>query len=1101
MRKMKNLFKTLTIIALVFGFFFAPIFGSAKAMSYNYDFWKNIIPSAEGIAHKDTFYSENIEYYKNDEYELKVEQLNKLLDDLSLSDIKEVVSKPNYKEITADDYNNAIIAIDAKDLNDETKINLKILINLKKEYEADPNLYKSISFNTITDIQVYGDYLYVLSTPTAMDISNVTGTARVAELTQLIIINKEMKWETCINEFEITENVRDSFDDYYQWNRLSFSSVATGKNHTVAVDTSGNIWAWGSNEYGQIGIDPSVETYVAEPKQITWIGDKNARAYTKVFATDYATFALDSNNNLWAFGKNENHLISGEQNEDFYQHELINIELKDTIDENNPETEVTGTVKVVSVADDHIFVIDSESRVWAWGDNSDRLLQVEKITEDIVKSPKLTTINLTREDKYNLDSAGNPTIIKLKPVDIQAGQNHTVIVDDEASLWAWGSNDYGQLGLGDFVKRTVPTLVELKKNNVKVGVASIAVGQNHTALVDKLGGLWAFGSNSHCQIGLSTEDGLTFAQPYAYFHKNIEYTKVFAFGNTTYAIDMSYQSYVFGQNDHYQLGFVEEGKDSSQLPYSINPNNVSLTFVANSGDATFGIDSSNRLWIWGTSDTKLGFGSTEDIKNPKYSDTRLELNNIAIGRLENSDIYKRAIYVAHSKDETKPAVYLRSAAGIAVDENFIYIADTQNSRILKINKLTYVVEDVCLTPANTTFKQLNLDSTVLQAVSLRQFKPTKITVSPTGRVYAIAEQVYEGIIEFNKQGDYNRYLGQNDVVANPLKEMLRDYLTEEQLASFALTLPPLFTSISTDSKGFIYATSYPDTESGSIAGQNMVKAINTSGKDCMKRNGYVAPNGDAVYISSSQNSKAILGPSYLVDVAVNKDGNFTVVDEVRGRLFTYDLDGNLLYIAGDQPGGTKQNASGLSENIIKPVAIDYMYRTYTNADGEEINDQLIIVADQQSKSLMYYETTEFGRLVNEATGAYNRGVDTREEAIAVRVIWEEVRQRNTNYELAYLGIGKCILVESDYVEGKTAKDITNEQLKLYQEAMKNFRLAHSGTYYSKAFGRYRDQILSDNFSWIMTAAVIIAVGAAGWFVYKTIKAKQAKKIKVQGGSK
>ena len=44
---------------------------------------------------------------------------------LKLSDIKEVVSKPNYKEITADDYNNAIIAIDAKDLNDDTKENVK----------------------------------------------------------------------------------------------------------------------------------------------------------------------------------------------------------------------------------------------------------------------------------------------------------------------------------------------------------------------------------------------------------------------------------------------------------------------------------------------------------------------------------------------------------------------------------------------------------------------------------------------------------------------------------------------------------------------------------------------------------------------------------------------------------------------------------------------------------------------------------------------------------------------------------------------------------------------------------------------------------------
>jgi hypothetical protein len=69
--KIRNVFKNLIMITLVLGFFFAPVFESASAMSYNYDFWKNIIPSAEGIAHQDTYYGESFEYYKNDEYRYK----------------------------------------------------------------------------------------------------------------------------------------------------------------------------------------------------------------------------------------------------------------------------------------------------------------------------------------------------------------------------------------------------------------------------------------------------------------------------------------------------------------------------------------------------------------------------------------------------------------------------------------------------------------------------------------------------------------------------------------------------------------------------------------------------------------------------------------------------------------------------------------------------------------------------------------------------------------------------------------------------------------------------------------------------------------------
>lgn len=1097
MKKIFNFTKIIAIITLVLGFFFAPIFDSANAMSYNYDFWKNIIPSAEGLALQSTYYSRNFKYHKNAVYEETSAKLNELFDTFELSEIKDLVAGKNYTYFSSNstenllqqgqiktNYENAKLAVNGSyKLTLEVKTQICDLIDLKLECEQDTNLYKQIDFNSITDIQVYGDKVYVLSTPNAETISNISGSASVSEMTKLIVINSDLEWEEQRQEFPITEDVRNSFDNYYQWNRLAFDSVASGSNHTIAVDTSGNLWAWGSNEYGQLGVDPSQTNYLAEPTQVTWIGDASGIKYTSVYATGNTSFAVDSKGNLWGFGKNDYNLISYKDDLEFSYVKLNSFSILSKAATKDEEAQYTnGTVTKVSLADDHIYVIDNNNQVYSWGDNSDGLLK--NSTSNIQKYAVNAEIKLERIDTIN-----NNKVIELKPVTILTSKTHNVIVDDEGSLWVWGQNDKGQLGTGNTAPLSEPTLVTLRKNNVTVKVETISLGDEHTLLVDKLGGLWTFGSNSHYQLGFAAdENGVAvsyLATPYAY-HDDVDYTKVFAFGNSSYAIDINNNSYVFGQNDAYQLSFESS---EEKVEYTVK-SGISHNLISGTKDGIFSIDTSNRLWVWGKSTTKLGLKNTEAVKEPVYSEHRLELRNIALSRLENSDIYKRAVYVASSTDENVAAVYLRSAAGIAVDKDFIYISDTQNSRILKINKQSYVVEDVCLTPNNSTFKQLNLDSSVYQPSTLRQFKPTKVTVSPTGRVYAIAEQVYEGIIEFNKQGDYNRYLGQNDVVANPLKELLRDYLTDEQLAAFALTLPPLFTSISTDSKGFIYATSYPDTESGTIAGQNMVKAINTSGKDSMKRNGYVLPNGDAKYISSSSNANAIKGPSYLVDVTINEAGNFTVVDEVRGRLFTYDSDGNLLYIAGAQPGGTKQNASGLSENIIVPVAIDYLYRTY---EGSDRVDEFVIVADKQSKSLMFYVTTEFGQLVNQATAAYNKGVDTAEKAQAVKAIWEEVRQRNTNYELAYLGIGKCILVESDYVDTK------EEQLELYQEAMENFKLAHNGTYYAKAFGRYRDQILKDNFAWIMTAGVLIAVGIIGLSVYKTIKKNQAKKIKVQGG--
>ena len=134
--------------------------------------------------------------------------------------------------------------------------------------------------------------------------------------------------------------------------------------------------------------------------------------------------------------------------------------------------------------------------------------------------------------------------------------------------------------------------------------------------------------------------------------------------------------------------------------------------------------------------------------------------------------------------------------------------------------------------------------------------------------------------------------------------------------------------------------------------------------------GYVTPDGDAVYLTTSKEDGVILGSSVLTAVCISKTGNFTVTDEKRGRLFTYDSEGNLLYITGDQPGGTQQTASGgLSNSIISPIAVDYLYRT--TADG--IEEETVIVLDKSSKSILLFETTEFGKAVNTATYLYQIG--------------------------------------------------------------------------------------------------------------------------------
>lgn len=471
----------------------------------------------------------------------------------------------------------------------------------------------------------------------------------------------------------------------------------------------------------------------------------------------------------------------------------------------------------------------------------------------------------------------------------------------------------------------------------------------------------------------------------------------------------------------------------------------------------------------------------------------------------------RAPYIPYSQDATKAAVRLNAAAGITVTKDKIYIADTSNARILLIDKATNVVEDVFLTPEDSAFYQMYRDeyetefgtayTTIKNTTNMfktvgagEMFAPRKIAVMNSGVLYCISANIYQGLIEFSVDTSFNRYLGKNIVTQSAIKKVWSKIWSETQYAAQALDLPSLFNNLAVSDDGFLYATADPDADA--VTPKDLVKVINTKGNDIMKRTGYVAPDGDAVFLASTNKNGVITGSSVLTAVAISKTGNFTVSDKKRGRLFTYDAEGNLLYITGEQPGGTLSAATGgLSSSILNPVAVDYLYRT--NYLGEE--EETVIVLDQISNSILLFETTEFGKAVNTATFLYQNGVimdtyqtdadgnfvlDAEGNKILVsegaETYWRKVIKMNTNYELAYLGIGKALNRRGEY-----------------REAMKYFKLAHNANYYSKAFSSYRDQVLNQNFNLIM-AAVLSCV--ALYIVVKVTKVinEKNKKNKMKG---
>ena len=372
---------------------------------------------------------------------------------------------------------------------------------------------------------------------------------------------------------------------------------------------------------------------------------------------------------------------------------------------------------------------------------------------------------------------------------------------------------------------------------------------------------------------------------------------------------------------------------------------------------------------------------------------------------------------------------LNSPYGVDVTENGIFICDTSNYRIIKLNH-DYEVMNAFSEIDDPTFDEIS-------------FEPKKITVDSTDRMYVVAKNIYEGIMEINNDGSFNRYTGVNPIQLTPFEIFSRALMTEEQIAQLQLFLPTEYTNVSIDDRNFIYATSQVSENNA----ENPIQLINPKGVDVIKRNGYFPPMGDIQYVVG-MNSYVVDGPSSLVDIASTQDGIYTVLDQKRSRLFTYDSEGNLLYIDGDEGRQIDKFSEG--------VAIDYF------------GDQLLVL-DRKTKTIVVYGLTEFGEYVNQAIHFHNEGMFDEAE-----LGWEEVIKINSNYEIAYNGIGKMLLREGDF-----------------RSAMDYFELGHDQYYYSKAFKEYRNAIIKDNFGFIIGGIVVIA----GFLIVKRIR-----KIYKRGGS-
>ena len=390
--------------------------------------------------------------------------------------------------------------------------------------------------------------------------------------------------------------------------------------------------------------------------------------------------------------------------------------------------------------------------------------------------------------------------------------------------------------------------------------------------------------------------------------------------------------------------------------------------------------------------------------------------------------------------------------GIAHMTRRLYVADTANARIVIFDSdLNYY----------THFEQP--ESEVFEEDEI--YKPVAMAADAAGRLYVVSSTTYQGIIALTPEGEFSGYIGAMKASFSPLQLLWRKFMTKEQLKQQPLILSHEYNNITIDDKGFIYITcnaeelmdEFASAVKGGDANFAPVKKLNTAGNDVMRRNGFFIPAGEVNFRSAALSSEnAVTGASSIVDVALGDEGTWSIIDQKRSKIFTYDDNGELLYVFGDE-------GSQLG-NLRRVVGLTYA------PDGK------LLVLDGETSSFTVYKRTEYGNLLITAIRHNNeRRYDLAEQD------WQDILQRNNNFDAAYIGLG-----DAYYRRGE------------WDNAMEMYKAAYDLDGYSDAFHNVRKEWVEDYFIWIPIVAVAVCVLYVLLFKYAY---KVNKKAAVSGKKK
>lgn len=422
------------------------------------------------------------------------------------------------------------------------------------------------------------------------------------------------------------------------------------------------------------------------------------------------------------------------------------------------------------------------------------------------------------------------------------------------------------------------------------------------------------------------------------------------------------------------------------------------------------------------------------------------------------EIIGQNLFSTDENGERVPETGLSNPMGMFVDrEDYIYVADRDNNRIVKLNKegdliRVYGVSDdreLRLKAPEGVFVTDNGDVYVADTGNARvaifdnggdllrtitspddprvkgiMFAPVSIAVDARGYIFIALKSGNEGLLSLTPEGKFQGFFGRNATELTFTAKLKRFVFTEEQIARDSNTVAASVSGVAVGRDGYIY-TCTRNVKKGQIKKFN-ARAVDQFANRDMK---FLIP----IYFDGPPEEM----PNAISALSVDDNGIIYATDRNNGAVILYDSAGYPLVMFGAKAIGSDRRIGVFSE----PTGIG------VSSTGT------LFVLDRSYNGIHVFEPTTFMRSVLTAVTLYNDGLYAE-----AGPYWGDILHANVNYYRANVGLGKIAYMEKDWLA-----------------SMALMKAGWNQQFYSDAQWQYRAELVQKNASTVLYVLVAFLI--------------------------